>query len=212
MNKKILIVIAIFIVVGIVAIFTLSFSEQTTQINNKILNGTVQGVVVEDNSSIFIPDWGSTYNDTENGIYYEFLMADSFNFTAEGALNLMNGQKVVTKEYNGVKWDVYYLVPGPFNVEYQNGGWFISQSGYLCFASGKNGDYMIAISSGGVHSNSSMDTDLFENYLEPLLNNITLKDPQNPPKEYQFLNSTKEDYDLISNYAKQNGWDEIKNI
>jgi len=56
-----------------------------------------------------------------------------------------------------------------------------------------------------------MDTELFEKYLEPLLNNITLKDSQNLPKEYQIINSTKEDYDRAINNIRQYGWETIKN-
>jgi len=213
MNKYILIaVISIVVVVGIIALFTLSFSEKSTEIDTKFLSGTIPGVVVKNNASEYLSDWKVQCNDTANKIYYDFIMADSFNFTKEYLINMRGGEKIDSKEYNGVQWEIYYCRSTGFSTVFESAeNFFIPQPGYLCFASGKNGDYFISISSGKVHSNSSMDTELFEKYLEPLLNNITLKDSQNPPKEYQIINSTKEDYDNAINNIGQYGWETIKN-
>ncbi|MBZ9570253.1 hypothetical protein KQY27_01660 [Methanobrevibacter sp. TMH8] len=212
MNKKILVYVAIIcIVLAIVASIAFGVSNQKTQIDNKIISATIHGVAIENNSSNLMLGWMKVYHDEDNGVYYDFLMADSFNFTKKGVINLMSSEKLATKEYNDVQWEIYYSDPNSFNLKYElSKGISTDRSGYLCFASGKNGDYFVTVSSGAVHSNNSIDTDLFENYVEPLLNNITLKDPENPPKEYKILNSTKEEYDWINNYINQNGWEAIK--
>lgn len=208
MNKRVLIFVGLVLIVCLV-IFSLSFSDGTTQIDNKLLNGTIKGEVIKDNESSYVDDWKVDYNDTKNGVYYNFLMADSFNFTKEGFINLMDTEKIVEKDYNGTKWDIYYLNYHS-SMSYDNQGFYFVAPGYICFASGVNGDYFVAVSSGAVNVNNSMDSDLFKYYLEPLLQNITLKDPSNPPKEYEILNSTKEDYDMVSSYVKQNGWETMK--
>lgn len=35
-------------------------------------------------------------------------MADSFNFTKNSIIHLMEVKKVINREYNGIKWDIYY--------------------------------------------------------------------------------------------------------
>ena len=218
MNKNILmgiiIIIVVGAVVGIVGMFALSFSEKTTQIDCKFLNGTVQGVVVEDNGSDSSLGWDLMYHDAENGVYYDLVMADSFDFTKELVVSAGNAENIVIKEYGGVVWEIYYLKHNSGNIWYKLSQNMLTAklSGYLCFASGENGDYFIAIRSGSVYSNNSMDSDLFKNYVEPLVNNITLKDPQNPPKEYQILDLTKEDYDITYSYIKQKGWKIVDNM
>lgn len=212
MNKNIFIVIISIVVVFVaVLLFSLSFSEETTELDTKFFNATVSGVLVEDNSSEYLSAWKLTYNDTKNNIYYDFLMADSLNYIKGSCINLLGVEKVDTVEYNGVHWEIYYFHNSYVSMEYKSYvGLTGSCPGYLCFASEKEGDYLIAVSSGAVHSNSSKNTKLFKEYLEPLLNNITLKDSQNPPKEYQLVNSTKENYDIVNNYIRQYGWDDFK--
>lgn len=213
MNKKILVYVAIIcIVLAIVVAFALGVSNQKTQIDNKFLTTTIHGVAIENNSGNSLSDWIINYHDSENEIYYGFIMADSLNFSKNALINVLGAEKVIAREYNGVDWEIYYLDSEFGYFDYRLfPSLSIPQFGYMCFASGKNGDYFITVTSGAVHSNSSTDSDLFENYLEPLLNNTTLKDPQNPPKEYQTLNVTKEEYDTVTNYVKQNGWEALKN-
>ncbi|RBQ23516.1 hypothetical protein ALNOE001_08680 [Candidatus Methanobinarius endosymbioticus] len=123
----------------------------------------------------------------------------------------MGAEKITTKEYNGVNWEIYYLKSGNFNLNYNIDPVTPQfQSGYFCFASGKNGDYVIGIKSGLLIQNNSVDSELFKDYVEPFLNNITLKDPENNLKEYQIINSTKESYNYLKNFVKNNGWEEIK--
>jgi len=71
MNKIILIaVISIVVVVGIIALFTLSFSEKSTEIDTKFLSATIPGVVVKNDGSEYLSDWKVQCNDTANKIYY----------------------------------------------------------------------------------------------------------------------------------------------
>lgn len=206
MNKKILIIIIVVILAVIVAVgaFALGAFGQTTQVDSKFISGTISGVAVENDSNIpsGMGGWAVGYNDTENNVSYAFAMVDSFNFTKEMFIHA-GLKKIATKEYNGVNWDIYPVDPKSNPI--LNG----SSSGYMMFASGKTGEYVIAVSSNTVNSDSSLNSDLFTNYVEPLLSSITLKDPQNPPKEYQFMNVTESDYNLVKNFVKTNGWSAI---
>lgn len=141
-------------------------------------------------------------------------MADSLNMTIYSFIHMTGVKKIDIKEYNGNKWEIYYLdADSAYNISKTNAEFTLNQSGYLCVASGENGYYGITISSNNKNASSdnSLNSELFKNYVEPLLKSLTLKDPKNPPKEYQFLNMTKKEYDLTKKYIKENGWDTVIN-
>jgi hypothetical protein len=214
MDKKMIIAIIVGLLLIIsVAAFSLGAFGQTTEVDNTFIKGTISGVAVEEESSLgILPDWAVFYADNNNAIGYDFAMFDSLEFMKGSLINVGGLEKVATEEYNGVKWDIYYLDLDLLdNASDDIISSFFDSSGYVCFASGKNGDYIILVNSPTVSSDNSTDSDLFKNYLEPLLKSITLKDPQNAPKEYELLNTTKEDYDLILNYIRDNGWEAIAN-
>jgi len=218
MNKKILLaIIAIVAVIAIgVSAFSLGVFGQTTEVNTKFLSGTIQGEAIKNNTNVSIPGWVTNYNDTENGIEYSFMMLDTFNFTKGLIVHGAGVKKIATEEYNNIKWDIYYLDANIANNKSKssfNSSDDLNASGYFCFASGKNGDYgILVMGSENISSDSSLNSDLFKNYIEPLLKSTTLKDPKNPPKEYQFAYMTKEEYDFINKYIKENGWDSFINL
>jgi len=207
MDKKILlIIIAVIAVVAIgVGAISLAIFGQTTEVDTKFLSGTIKGGAVENNTNITLPGWEVNYDDTMNGIRYEFLMTSTLNFTKDMFINALGAKKIATEEYNGVKWEIYYLDSDAYKKLFNNRT--MNQSGYICFASGKNGDYGVSIGSENVNSDNSLNSDLFKNYVEPLLKSITLKDPDNAPKEHQFMNMTNEEFNYFKNYVKSNGWD-----
>ena len=178
MDKKILL--AVVFIVAVIAmgigLFSLGFFGQTTQVDTKFLSGIIQGEAV-DTSYMPMPvkEYTVNYEDNKNNITYEFMMADTLQVTIK-LIETLGGGKITTKEYNGVKWDIYY-----------------SRGGYSCIASGKNGDYCVHVNGFNVSHDRTLNSDLFKNYVEPLLNSITLKD-SNPPKEYEVCGIPIDEY------------------
>jgi hypothetical protein len=63
---------------------------------------------------------------------------------------------------------------------------------------------MIVINSETLEADNTMNSDLFKNFASPLLESIVLKDPQGVPEEYEFFNISKEDYNQVYDYIKNN--------
>jgi len=216
-DKALLAVVAIVVIIiatGIL-VFSLGIFEEHTEVNTKVLSGIISGPANEtpiENSSfseeLTSQNWTSSYFDSTHGVLYEIAMADNFNFIKDLFLHTGCMKKVATKEYNGNKWDIYH-----FNgIDYKSKFNSIISLGfpgfvYLCSASGENGEYLVIVESSYVVSDDTLDSDLFKNYCEPFLNTITLKNPTNPPKEYQILDISLNDYNTLKNFVKNNGWD-----
>ena len=129
-------------------------------------------------------------------------MADSLKLYSK-AYELYGAKKAATQTYNGIEWNIYVITPPVYKYIYNESGY-----GYICIASGKNGDYYIEVFSQTLKADESLQSVLFTKYTKPLLESIEFKDPENPPKEYQhFEDLRKEDYD----YIKENGWDSYWN-
>ena len=199
-NKILLFVIVIIIVVAFgVGIFVSGFFEQTTKVDNKFLTGTIQEIAYE-NSEVIPLELGTVY-DSKKSNRYVFGMADSLKLFSEYYEN-MGAKKIPPQTYNGIEWNIYVITP-PLYKELFNE----SAYGYLCVASGKNGDYFVEVSSLTLIADESLQSDLFTKYTKPLLESIEFKDPENPPKEYQQLGLGKEEYDYLKQYIKEYGWD-----
>jgi len=205
LNKKILlaiIAIVMVVAVGVVA-FSLGVFAQTTEVDNKFIKAKIPDNAYEDNSMYVLPGWQVIYHSTENNLTYAFGMIDTLKLTGEWCEEL-GLKKISTQTYNGIEWDIYYESP-EFTKNYYNE----SFHGYMFATSGKNGDCYVEVSSDKIIANGSLESDLFKEFAEPLLNSIILKDPKNPPKEYQFWNMTKLDYDYLKEHVKKNGWAKV---
>ena len=97
---------------------------------------------------------------------------------------------------------IYVLTPPVYKELFNE-----SAYGYLCVASGKNGDYFIEVSSLMLNADETLQSELFFKYTKPLLESIKFKDPENPPKEYQQLSLEKEEFDYVKQFIKEYGWD-----
>lgn len=215
MNKKILLVLIAIIAIVIVAVGVVALSSnifgQTTEVDNKFIKATIPGVAVEEGNTTNFNGWLTGYMDDGSGVSYGFAMFNNLNLTKDMFSNFLNLNKLATKEVNGVQWDIYYMDINSFKNTPFSTGLSSSDTGamYLCFASGKTGDYMVIVGSDVVSSDNSIDSDLFKNYVEPLLQSITLKDPQNSQGEYKFFNMTEVDYNNVKNFVNTNGWDAV---
>lgn len=164
MDKKILIIIGIIAIVVVAigaAVVALSVFEETTEVDNKFIKATIPGIAIENDVSNSLTgdkllDWATEYEDNGNGVLYEFAMFRSFNFTEDMIVNVFNVNKLATKDYNGNKWNIYYLDTNSLKNSSVNIGIssFYTGAGYFCFASGKTGDYMVIVGSDSTNSDN----------------------------------------------------------
>jgi len=202
MKKKILILVVAIILFVVISggILCSGVFEQTTEIDNKFLTGTIQGKANE-NREVLSPELGAAYDDFANTNRYVFGMADSLLFYSE-FFEKMGAKKITPQTYNGIVWNIYVISPPVYKEIFNE-----SAYGYLCVASGKNGDYFIEVSSLMLNADETLQSELFIRYTKPLLESIEFKDPENPPSEYLQLDFRKEGFDYVKQYVKEYGWD-----
>jgi len=201
-NKILLFVVTIVVVAIGTSIFILGVFEQTTEVDNRFLSGTIQEKAYEDYEMIF-PGYGAAYV-SKNNNFYVFGMADSLKFFSE-LYEIMGAKKIAPQTYNDIEWDIYVITPpvykkmsNEFNESYE-------EYGYLCVASGKTGDYFIEVSSLTLEADEELQSELFTKYTKPLLESIEFKDPENPPKEHQQLIFGEEEFDYVLQYIYEYG-------
>jgi len=199
-NKTLLLGVAIIFFVAMATIILSSgVFEQTTEVDHKFLKGTIPAVAIE-NHEVIPRELGTAY-DSEKTVRYVFGMADSLNFYSKEAEEI-GAKKLAPQTINGVEWNIYFLTPRVYKKLYN-----VSAYGYICVASGKTGDYFIDVSSQSLIADESLQSELFTKYTKPFLESIEFKDPEDPPKEYQQLSYTKEEFDELKQLIEEYGWD-----
>lgn len=199
MNNKLLIgIIAIIAILG-VSLVALATYSPTTEFDTGFMKGEMAGTVDQSGNSS-LGKGMVEYNDTDNGIRYLFGVYKNLNFTLEMGENI-GLKKISTQTYNDVKWDIYYAGP-EFGVAIDNN----TYSGYLCIGHGKDAIYYAEISSYNVKPDETLNSELFEDYVKPLLESLTLTDPQDPPEEYEFYNMSESDFETMESFVEANGW------
>ena len=193
MKKKILLLVIIIVAIS-ASILSLTVFKQTTEVDTNFISGTIQEEVYKNYEDLF-PEWVTAY-DSENDNRYIFSMADSLKLYSE-LFEKYGAKKTATQTYNGIEWNIYFITPTVYKNLFNESGY-----GYLCVASGKNGDYYIEVSSQMLKADEALQSKLFTKYTKPLLESIKFKDPENPPKEYQhFGDLGKEDGSCYYNGA-----------
>jgi len=206
MNEKwlVFIIVVIAIVAAYTGAVTLGVFAQTTDVDNKFISAKIPTIAIENEELSKYDGWEEVFKDSKTNTSYYFFMAVDLDFYVE-MFEYLGAKKIATKEYNNVKWDIYYINPKDIK------NWdddLDNRSRYLAITSGKNGDYGITIASD-LKFNETLDSDLFTDYVEPLLNSIFLKDPKDPIKQHKIMNMSETDFNLIKTQVKENGWDSI---
>ncbi|MDR0913176.1 MAG: hypothetical protein LBM96_11360 [Methanobrevibacter sp.] len=188
-NKNKLTKILIAIIVIIVAVVAIVFLLQAS-VDNDILSTKLAAGVQENNTGI-TSNFEYRYSDVDNGVYYDFSMAKNFD-DYKKLLQSLNAKKIEDKMYNDIKWEIYYFNPSnlPTNYEYNN-----IVGAYILFTSTKNGEYLITISTDAVLADNTLTSNLFTKFVLPVLENMNLKDPQNPPTEFKLFNTNQSNFD-----------------
>jgi len=200
MKKKSLLLVMTIIIIAISAsIFSLTVFNQTTEVNTVFISGTIPETTYK-NPENLLAEWMTAY-DSKNTNRYIFAMADSLKLFSE-KFEIRGAKKIATQTYNGIEWNIYVITPTVYKNMFDESGY-----GYLCVASGKNGDYYIEVSSLILEADEALQSDLFTKYTKPLLESIEFKDPENPPKEYQLLGIGEKEYNHIKEYGWESYWD-----
>ena len=186
LNKKIIAVIiaVIVIIVAVSTIFVSGFFDtpigEVTPFDNNFASGEFMGNVTLENST---NQWSVAYSDKENQIEYNMSTCKNASLIVDMyVIEGMDGPEHRT--FNNNEWDIYYAEG-------------TSDSGegdkidvYMCVANQGEQSYIIYTifynttrteSSGGVYSEG------YGNYIEPLLDSITLKENPNAPTIYEAL-------------------------
>ena len=212
MNKKILIGVGVIIICAFAITCFLGgdgiFSPKTS-FSTKFLDGEIQGNAFQepDLGRYRFQDFQIEFTDYSNSIYYYFNVQKNISFLID-YYKWLGVKKISDYEYNGINWTVYYF-DAKANSKSINGTSKIN--GYCCVASRDGIDYLISVSSDKIPSNNSTDSELFKNYVKPLIESLTLKKTQNVPYLYEWWGFKEEEFNMMVNNAKENGFDSIFN-
>lgn len=202
-----IIVIAIIAVVGVFVFHPFGIGEETTSFDNNFMSGAFQGNVTEQapaNASSKFKDWGASYKDTENGIEYNMSSCDNDTLILD-ILQLQAGMPSLEyREYNGVNWTIFYsqAVPTTQANNTTNNSSQTPYNVYICSAQVDGQSYLIyVVSNGTVQCDGSTYCDLYEDYIEPLLDSIELKHSNNAPKINELLGISQSEYNTLTKYV-----------
>lgn len=188
MSKKFLALITILLtmVAVFIGIYSTGVFSSNTDFNTKFISGTIHGnaTLVESPNNSY--NWSLRYNDKTNNISYAFFAIKDGNFF----INFFKSagfEKIESKTFNGTKWDIYFLkTPLFFDSQRNNIAIFsVTNSSfyynYYCVSHKNGAAYFAIIGSNKVRGDNSLNSDLFEDFVEPLLNTIKLKNSDNIP-------------------------------
>lgn len=213
MENKNLIIIAV-AVVAIIAIVGVIFATgmlngdnqaptTTTPFKTEFMEGSFVGnVTLEDDSQKFM----HSYEDKENKITYNISTVDD----TDSLMDIYYIQGVMnpeTRTINGNDWNIYFTqaVQGDQNQTENN-----TMNIIICQSQGEKQGYLIysIFEPGSKINGTNIYGDAYVNYIEPLLNSITLKESKNVPKIYEEFGLTEAEFnqqmDLIQQYKAGN--------
>lgn len=212
-NKNIIIIAGVIIV--IIAVLGVIFATgilngdnnnvETTPFETEFMEGSFVGKVkLVDDKEKFM----HSYKDKENKITYNISTVDD----SDALMDIYYIQGVTNPEersINGNDWNIYFTqaVPGDGDGSNENETMNI----IICQSQAKKQGYLIyIIIDADSKVNSTLNTygESYTDFVEPLLESITLKESKNVPKIYDEFGLTEEEFaqqmDLIQQYKAGN--------
>ena len=214
METKNIIIIAVIVI--IIAILGVVFATgmlnggtknvETTPFETKFMDGSFTGNVKLVNDSL---EYMHSYEDKEHHVTYNISTVDNSSALME-IYSLQGITNPEERSFNGNDWNIYFTqaVPGDVNVSDSSGkemNIIIAESqakkqGYLI--------YMIIDSNSDINSTGSVYGESYTDYMQPLLESITLKESNDVPKIYEEFGLTKDQFDqqmdLVAQYKAGN--------
>ena len=197
-TKNIIIIAVVIVIIAVVGVFATGIlnnngnneTMETTPFETEFMDGSFVGnVKLVDDKEKFM----HSYKDKENKITYNISTVDD----SDALMDIYYLQGVMNPEkrtFNGNEWNIYFTqaVEGndsdsdadPMNIIIcQSQG---EKQGYLI--------YMIIDAKSKVNSTLNTYGESYTDFVEPLLNSITLKESKNVPKIYEEFGLTKDQF------------------
>ena len=212
MENKNMIIIAVVIII-IIAIVGYVFATgmlnnetknvKTTPFKTSFMEGSFIGnVTLEDDKEKYM----HSYEDKKHDITYNISTVDN----SSALMDIYYLQGVVNPEQrtlNGNEWNIYFTQAVPGNGSQSNETMNI----IICQSQGDKQGYLIyAIFGPDSDVNATLNTfgESYTDYVEPLLNSITLKESKDVPKIYDEFGLTEDEFaqqmDLVQQYKAGN--------
>lgn len=176
---------------------------QTTEFKTEFMEGVFVGnVTLEDDSQEFM----HSYKDKENNIVYNISTVDD----SDALMDIYYIQGVMNPEHrtiNGNDWNIYFAEAVQGN-DTQNAN--NTMRIIICQSQGEKQGYLIysIIDSKSKVNGTNIYGEAYTDYIEPLLESITLKESSNVPKIYEEFGLTESEFnqqmDLIKEYKAGN--------
>lgn len=206
-TKNIIIIAVAVVIIAIVGVFATGILNngdsnspaQTTPFETEFMEGSFAGKVkLVDDKEKFM----HSYKDKKNKITYNIYTVDD----SDAMMDIYYLQGVMNPEqrtFNGKEWNIYFTqaVEGndsnsdddPMNIIIcQHQG---DKQGYLI--------YMIIDADSKVNATMNTFGESYTDFVEPLLNSITLKESKNVPKIYEEFGLTKDQFNEQMELIKQ---------
>ncbi|MBE6491283.1 MAG: hypothetical protein E7Z83_10575 [Methanobrevibacter sp.] len=206
-TKNILIIAVVVVIIAIVGVFATGMLNnnndnspaQTTPFETEFMDGSFVGKVkLVDDKEKFM----HSYKDKQNKITYNISTVDD----SDALMDIYYLQGVMNPEqrtFNGKEWNIYFTqaVEGndsnsddkPMNIIIcQHQG---DKQGYLI--------YMIIDADSKVNATLNTYGQSYTDFVEPLLNSITLKESKNVPKIYEEFGLTEDQFNEQMELVKQ---------
>ena len=196
MNKRFfaLMTILIAIIAVLVGLYASGIFMPKTDFDTKFISGTIYGDATLNKDYNRYNNWSVNYIDKTDNISYIFIIVKDGTFLMD-IFKFSGFQKVESKLYNDVKWDVYFLktskssnIPDENSNSYQPPIFYYN---YVCTTNQNGANYFILLSSPKVIGSTSLNSDLFNNHLIPLLETIEVKNIEHVPTVQDVLKSTR---------------------
>ncbi len=177
--------------------------SQTSPLKTEFMEGSFSGNVSLVNKT---ENFMYSYGDKQHHITYNISTVDN----SSALMEIYEIQGVTNPEkrsFNGVDWNIYFTQAVPGNDTNSTNTMNI----IICQHQGEKQGYLIyAIFDGksDVNATTQMFSPAYKDYIEPLLNSITLKESKNVPKINEEYGLTEEEFaqqmDLIHQYKAGN--------
>lgn len=211
-NKNIIIIavviIAIIAVVGVIfatGILNGESNTQTTPFETEFMEGAFVGNVTLVNDT---EKFMHSYEDKEHHVTYNISTVDNSSALME-IYELQGVTNPEQRSFNGNDWNIYFTqaVPGNDNSSSSDNTMNI----VICESQGEKQGYLIYMiidSKSDINATLNTFGESYTDYIQPLLESLTLKESKNVPKIYDEFGLTEDQFaeqmDLVHQYKAGN--------
>ena len=198
MERKNIIIIAV--IVAVIAIAAILFSgvlnqTQTTNFNTDFMSGAFVGNAVEIDSNDTNVSYGASYHDDVNNISYNITTMDN----SSALMEIYQYQGVSGPEqrsYNGYDWNIYFAQTMPV-INNETNETQESMGIVICESQQESQGYVIYIifeDLSKVNFTSNTFGESYINFVEPLLNSVSLKQSDDVPAIYELFGLSEDEF------------------